>query len=816
MRRIPSDTTPAGTSHGHHPPAHSSRVAVLETQGLHWATSTSVVESTLGRRPGVLSVDANPVAQTATVTYDPTLTDLAHLRGWVRECGLHCAGQSVPHHVCDPMAEPTPTPDAHPAGHEHPAAPSGVTSSPHDAMGHGGHGSMSMADMVRDMRNRFLVAAVLSVPVLLYSPIGRDVLGFTADPPFGLRDDVFSLLLSLPVVFYSAWIFFDGAWRALRARTLDMMVLVAVAVGAGWVYSVAITLTGGGEVFYEAATVLTAFVLLGHWFEMRARGGANDAIRTLLDLAPPRAEVIRGGQTVEVPTGDVIVGDVLVVRPGTKIATDGVVVDGDSEVDESMVTGESMPVHKQPGDEVIGATVNVSGALRVRATKVGAETALAQIVALVQRAQNSKAPGQRLADRAAFWLVLVALGAGSATFLTWLAVGRPASEALLFAITVVVITCPDALGLATPTAIMVGSGLGARRGILFKNATALETAARIDTVVMDKTGTLTKGQPDVVDVISDQLDANRLLAYAAAVESHSEHPLAQAVVRRAADDGVPVPEATGFVNVAGHGARATVEGRRVAVGSPRLMRDGGVDLGSLEVRRQQVAADGRTAVIVAVDGRAVGVLGIADAVRETSAAAVSALHRAGVRVVMLTGDNEQTARRIAGELGIDEVIAEVLPQDKAAHVAALQQAGRRVAMVGDGVNDSPSLVQADVGIAVGAGTDVAIEAADVVLMRSDPLDVPVALTIGRGTLRKMRQNLAWAVGYNAIALPIAAGVFEPAFGLVLRPEIAALSMSGSSFLVAVNALMLKRLRLPSTQSTPASSPARRGEANVPG
>lgn len=458
--------------------------------------------------------------------------------------------------------------------------------------------------------------------------------------------------------------------------------------------------------------------------------------------------------------------------------------------------------------------MNISGALRVRATKVGAETALAQIVALVQQAQNSKAPGQRLADRAAFWLVLVALGAGSATFLTWLAVGRTASEALLFAITVVVITCPDALGLATPTAIMVGSGLGARRGILFKNATALETAARIDTVVMDKTGTLTKGQPDVIDVITDQLDAHQLLAFAAAVEAQSEHPLAQAVVRRAEEDGVPVPRATGFVNVPGHGARGTVDGHPVAVGSPKLMRDDGVDLGSLAVRREQVAADGRTAVVVAVDGRAVGVLGIADAVRETSAAAVTTLHEAGIRVVMLTGDNEQTARRIAGELGIDDVIAEVLPQDKAAHVAALQQAGRKVAMVGDGVNDSPSLVQADVGIAVGAGTDVAIEAADVVLMRSDPLDVPVALTIGRGTLRKMRQNLAWAVGYNAIALPIAAGVFEPAFGLVLRPEIAALSMSGSSFLVAVNALMLKRLRLPAAQAAPTSPSVATADAEV--
>ncbi len=678
-------------------------------------------------------------------------------------------------------------------------------------MGHGGHDSMSMADMVADMRNRFLVAAVLSVPVLLWSPIGRDVIGFDAPAPFGLRDDVFSLLLSLPVVFYSAWIFFDGAWRALRARTLDMMVLVAVAVGAGWLYSLGVTLTGGGEVFYEAATVLTAFVLLGHWFEMRARGGANDAIRTLLDLAPPRAWVIRDGEPVEIPTAEVVVGDLLLVRPGTKIATDGVVEDGESEVDESMVTGESLPVHKAPGAAVIGATVNASGTLRVRATRVGSDTALAQIVALVQQAQNSKAPGQRLADRAAFWLVLVALVAGTGTFLTWLAVGRPATEALLFAITVVVITCPDALGLATPTAIMVGSGLGAHRGILFKNATAIETSARIDTVVMDKTGTLTKGEPEVTDVVVDGLDERRLLELAAAVERESEHPLARAVARYADARGVRVLRATGFRNVAGHGAVADVDGHRVAIGNRRLMETEGIDLGALGASRDEMAVGGRTAVVVAVDGRAVGVLGIADAVRETSAAAVAALHDADVQVVMLTGDNAATAQRIADELGIDTVIAEVLPQDKSSKVTELQQAGRRVAMVGDGVNDAPALAAADVGIAIGTGTDVAIETADVVLMRSDPLDVPTALTIGRGTLRKMRQNLGWAVGYNAIALPIAAGVFDPAFGLVLRPEIAALSMSGSSFLVAVNALLLKRLALPEqaprpVQPTPEKEP----------
>lgn len=759
---------------------------VLEVQGLHWATQKATVEAVLGRRLGVIAVEANPVAQTATVTIDTGRTSVAELQRWVEECGYHCPGQSVPGHICDPLAEPD---------QDHRAREDRLPS-PHEVMGHGGHGDMSMAAMVADMRNRFLVAVLLSIPILLWSPIGREVLGFEATAPFRLRDDVFQLLLSLPVIFYSGWIFFDGAVRALRARTLDMMVLVAVAIGAGWTYSVVITLTGGGEVFYEAATVLAAFVLLGHWFEMRARGGANDAIRTLLDLAPPMAEVVRDGEVLEVPTAEVLVGDLLLVRPGAKVPVDGVVEEGESEVDESTVTGESLPVSKSPGSEVIGATVNTNGTLRVRATKVGADTALAQIVKLVQEAQNSKAPGQRLADRAAFWLVLVALVGGGATFLVWLGAGRSVSEAVLFAITVVVITCPDALGLATPTAIMVGSGLGAKRGVLFKNATAIETAARIEVVVMDKTGTLTKGEPEVTDVIAHGLAEDELLSLAAALERESEHPLAHAIVRRAEEQKLQEIRATDFENVPGRGAKARVDGRWVAVGNRQLMEQEGVELKELEQQQQDLASSGRTAVVVAVDGRAVGLIGLADTARPTANAAVRSLHEEGIEVVMLTGDNQATAERIAAELGIDTVIAEVLPGDKAAKVAELQSAGKRVAMVGDGVNDAPALAQADLGIAIGAGTDVAIETADVVLMRSDPLDVPVALAIGKGTLRKMRQNLGWAVGYNTIALPIAAGVFEPSLGLVLRPEIAALSMSGSSLLVAVNALLLKRLRLP--------------------
>ena len=781
------------STHDHHdhsqrrPPARGLAVAVLEMKGLHWASEKAVVEATLGRLDGVHCVDANPVGQTATVSYDPSAINVRELRRWIEECGYHCAGQSVPGHICHPMAEPSA--DGHVAHDEahagqagHVGDESATMRSPHEMMGHGGHSGMSMADMVADMRRRFLVAALFSVPILLWSPIGRDVLNFDVAAPFGLRDDVLMLLLSLPVIFYSAWIFFDGAWRALRARTLDMMVLVAVAVGAGWVYSLGVTLTGGGDVFYEAATVLSAFVLLGHWFEMRARGGANEAIRALLDLAPPMAIVLRDGEPVEVPTAEVLVGDLLLVRPGSKLAVDGLVEEGESDLDESMVTGESLPVHKAPGDPVIGATLNTTGTMRVRATKVGADTALAQIVKLVQEAQNSKAPGQRLADRAAFWLVFVALIGGTGTFLVWSVLAdRPVDEAILFAITVVVITCPDALGLATPTAIMVGTGLGARRGVLFKNAMALETAAHVDTVVMDKTGTLTKGEPEVTDVIAEGIDEIRLLALVAAVERESEHPLAQAIVTEAERRGVPSLGAESFESVPGHGALATVDGHRVVVGNRRLMERDSIDLGELGARRTELAEGGRTAVMVAVDGRAAGLVGMADAPRPTASATVAELQRLGVEVVMLTGDNEATARRIGSMLGVTTVIAEVLPGDKASKVAELQAQGRKVAMVGDGVNDAPALAQADIGIAIGAGTDVAIETADIVLMRSDPLDVVVALQVGRGTVRKMRQNLGWAIGYNTIALPIAAGVFEPAFGLVLRPEIAALSMSGSSF-----------------------------------
>jgi len=724
------------------------------------------------------------------VEFDPSATSVEQLQQWVEDCGFHCAGRSVPGHVCDPLAHE----GADAPAHDHAAA---ARADDAHGGGHGGHAGMSMAAMVRDMRNRFLVAVALAIPIAVWSPLGDSLFGSTPPTPFGIGDDLWQFFLSLPVIFYSSSLFFRGAWKALRAKTLDMMVLVAVAIGTGWVYSVAATFwIEGGDVFYEAVAFLAGFVLLGHWFEMRARGGANDAIRALLDLAPPKAVVIRDGKEVEVPTAEVQVGDLLLIRPGSKVSVDAEVAEGESAVDESMVTGESMPVTKRPSDTLIGATINKQGTLRARATAVGSDTALAQIVKLVQEAQNSKAPAQRLADRAAFWLVLVALVGGFGTFFVWWGLlDRPVLDALLFAITVVVITCPDALGLATPTAVMVGTGLGARRGILFKSAIAIEQSAHLDTVVLDKTGTLTRGEPDVVEIVSDGVEENELLRLVAAVERESEHPLAEAIVRSADQRGVDAVRSEQFESVAGHGAIATVDGRRVAVGNLRLLEREGVSLGRLAARADEMAATGQTVVHVAVDGSPVGLIAIADAARETAAEAIAALKELGIRPVMLTGDNRQTAERIAAALGIEEVLAEVLPADKAAKVSELQAQGRKVAMVGDGVNDAPALAQADVGIAIGAGTDVAIETADVVLMRSDPLDVATAIAIGRGTVRKMRQNLTWAIGYNSLALPIAAGVFEP-WGLILRPEIAAISMSGSSVLVAVNALALKRLKLP--------------------
>jgi Cu2+-exporting ATPase len=761
------------------------------------------IERKLNEMSGVMHARSNPVNGSTTVHYDETVVSLTDLQKVVEECGLSCNGESLPlHHgghvVHSHSAEAE---EVHATmehdTHELDRAMDHDMGDAMDHSAHGGHVGMTMADMARDMKNRFFVSLVLTVPVFLYSPLFTRFFGLHLPLPFGASEALIGFVLTTPIVLYGAKPFFVGARNGLRAGVLNMSVLVSLSVLAGYIFSVAATFLFDGEVFYEAAAMLVTFVLFGHWMEMRARSGTNQAIEKLLTLAPPMARVERDGQELEIPTDDVQVGDIVIIRPGDKIPVDGEVFEGRSNVNESALTGESRPVSKAAGDLVISATINQTGSFKFRATKVGADTTLAQIVKLVQSAQSSKAPAQRLADRAAHYLVLVAVIGGLVTFLVWLFLGdADLVRAMTFAITVVVITCPDALGLATPTAVMVGTGLGAEHGILFKNAEALEGPAHLNAVVFDKTGTLTMGEPQVVDLITvgNPLSEQDLLRLAAAAEGGSEHPLAQAVIKAAEERGVNDVSGDEFEAIPGHGLRAVVNDRIVLLGNRRLMDRENIALNGLATRADALAAEGRTVVHVAVDGTAAGLIAIADAIRPSAKVTIATLKALSIEPVMLTGDNQATAAQVAAELGIELVIAEVLPGDKAAKVKELQGQGMKVAMVGDGINDAPALAQADVGVAIGAGTDVAVETADVVLMKSDPADVVTAIEISRATLRKMKQNLAWAAGYNLTAIPVAAGVFAGA-GVTLRPEIGALAMSGSSIIVAFNATLLKQAKL---------------------
>jgi Cu2+-exporting ATPase len=784
------------------------RTTTIDVTGFRNVLDPLAVERRLRRLPGVQSVTVSFASATATITYDEARVGVEQIRQEVIACGFHCRGEVVPRHVCEPgsVTVPPGSPKAPASRHEHPAPPRTEAVSapraahaagervtpPHDATAHEmGHGpDMDMKAMARDMRNRFWVSLAFTLPIFLLAPMGMEFM--RVEPPFGLDLDLLLFFLASGAILYPGWPFFVAAVRALRNGILNMAVLVLLSVGTGYLFSVGTTFFFEGQQFYEASAVLLVFILLGHWLEMRARAGASEAIRALMDLAPPMATVLRNGREVEIPTAEVLVGDTVLIRPGNKIPVDGTILEGESTIDESMLTGESMPVSKGPGSQVIGATINKSGSFRYRATKVGADTALAQIVKLVQEAQNSKAPAQLLADRASQWLVLAAIVIGLLTFAVWFWwIGQTLLFALTLTITVFVIACPDALGLATPMAVMVGTGLGAMNGILFKNAGALEDATKLDVIIFDKTGTLTMGQPRVVDVVAAKDQSSEgVLRTAAAVERGSDHPLALAIMERS--EGLTIPDPRAFQNIEGKGARAEIDGQTVFLGNRRLMEEQSIDFAGLADTAERLKGAGRTVVHVASEGQLLGLIAIADAPRPTAKPAIAKLRERGVQVAMLTGDNAGTATRIAAELGIDMVLADVLPGQKADKVKELQAQGRRVGMVGDGVNDAPALTQADVGFAIGAGTDVAMDSADVVLMRSDPYDVVGAIELSRATLRKMHQNLWWAVGYNVIAFPLAAGVFYP---LLLSPEVAALAMSGSSALVAVNALLLKRTRL---------------------
>lgn len=684
-------------------------------------------------------------------------------------------------------------------GHNHKgeavAAPRAAA--PPDAKHHD-HASM-MADpamakaMEADMRRRFWVAIALTIPVTLIAGHIPGIPMFVGPPLAGWL----GLILSTPVVFWSGWIFIAGSVSALRTRKLDMSVLIATGVLAAYLSSVYLTVIGYAAGYYEAASMLVTFVLFGHWMELKSRRGTSDSLRALFDLVPPTARVVRNGVEVVVPTSEVVVGDTLRLRPGEKIPVDGKIIEGTTEVDEALVTGESNPVHKKAGDAIIGGAINVSGAISMSATKVGSDTVLAQIAALVEKAQNSKAPGQRLADKAAAILVVVAVGSGALTFVAWMFFARaPFLTALTFAISAVVIACPDALGLATPTAVAVGTGLGARHNILIKDAATLEGVSRVQVVVLDKTGTLTEGKPSVTDVrpvvgVSEE----ELLRFAASISSLSTHPLSQATVKAAVARSLVLPAATAVENVPGAGVRGEIEGKPALIGSRRLLESAGVPLGDTQAIGDELAANGRSLTYVAGGGKALGVLGITDPVRASSADAIKRLVALGVEPVLMSGDVPQIAERVAREVGIARVYSQVRPEDKARYVKELQAQGKIVAMVGDGVNDAPALAQSDIGIAIGSGTDVAAQAAKVVLMKSDPVDISRAIRLSKATVRKMKQNLAWASVYNLLAIPVAAGVFYTSLGWSLRPEVSALLMSVSSIIVALNAVSLRRVKI---------------------
>ncbi len=623
----------------------------------------------------------------------------------------------------------------------------------------------------------------------------------------GFLQDFFVLwALATPVQFVLGLRFYRGAWSALRHRTADMNTLVAVGTSAAYLFSAAATAAPGfmraagvePEVYFDTSAVIIVLVLFGRMLEARAKGRTSEAIRRLMGLQPPTARRLEGSEEREVPIGEVRVGDILVVRPGEKAPVDGVIVEGRSALDESMISGESLPVDKGPGDAVIGATLNIWGSFRFRAAKVGEDTALAQIIRLVEQAQGAKAPIQRLADTIAGYFVPAVIAVAVLTFGIWILFGpEPRTVfALLNFVAVLIIACPCALGLATPTAIMVGTGLGAERGILIKSGESLEAAHRVDTVVFDKTGTLTRGEPEVTDLVpAPGVSEEELLSLAAAAESGSEHPLGQAVVAKARKAGARLPAAGEFRALEGLGIEARVEGQRIVVGSRKLFDEAGIDTAELGDRAERLAADGKATAFVAREGRTVGLVALADMLKPSARPAVERLRKRGLEVVMLTGDNARTARAIAAAAGIERVVPDVLPGEKAEAVKRLQAEGKKVAMVGDGINDAPALAQADVGIAIGTGADVAIESADITLVSGDLGAVASAIELSRRTVRTVRQNLFWAFFYNVVGIPVAAGVLYPFFGLLLNPMIASAAMAFSSVSVVSNSLRLRRAKI---------------------
>ena len=739
------------------------------------ASCVATVEDAIGALPGIESVGVNLATGRVTVSFDPDQVGVSAL----------AEASAVAGYRLRPLDE-------------------------FGGLSDGDEEAKARRAEIGDLGRRVLLGALLTLPTV-YAVMAGDLFGLPV--PDWMHVAWVQLGLIAPVFVYTGWPIHRSGWAALRRRTADMNSLITLGTIAAFTYSLVVTVAPGllpealRAVYYEAVGVIITLILLGRLLEVRAKAGTGEAIKKLMGMQAKTARVLRDDAEVEVPVDEVVPGDVVLVRPGEKVPVDGAILSGASTLDESMVTGESIPVEKTAGDEVIGATLNQTGAFKMKATKVGADSMLAQIVRLVQDAQASKAPIQRLVDLVASYFVPTVIFVAITTFVVWFVFGP--DPALIFAlgtsVTVLIIACPCALGLATPLSIMVGTGKGAEHGILIRSAEALETAHKLDTVILDKTGTITQGRPALTDVVPvNGWDEHALLALVASAERSSEHPLGEAIVRGATDRGIELTEPESFDSITGKGIEVTVAGRQVLVGNRRLLTDAAIALDGLDEHATALSEAGKTPMLIAVDGHPAGVLAVADTVKPDSAAAVATLRRLGLEVVMITGDNARTAAAIARQVGISRVLAEVLPEDKATQVRRLQAEGRRVGMVGDGINDAPALAQADVGIAIGTGTDVAMEAADITIIAGELRGIVTAITLSRATMRNIKENLVFAFGYNTTGIPIAAGVLYPVVGLLLNPMIAAAAMAASSLSVVGNANRLRRYRPPELD-TPAAT-----------
>jgi len=723
----------------------------FKIQGMTCAACSARIERGLNKMEGILEANVNLTMEKANITYVPGLLTVQEIKRKIEDIGYQ---------VLD-----------------------------FEGKDKGDKEQEARQKEIRRQRNLFIISALLSLPLLAMMFI--EWFGLHDIAPHFLMDPVFQFVLTTPIQFGVGSYFYVDAYKALNGGSANMSVLVALGTSAAYFYSVAATFfsdwLGITHVYYETAAIIITLIILGKLLEALAKGRTSEAIKKLMGLQPKTARVIRDDQEVDIPVEDVVVGDIIVVKPGEKIPVDGVVISGSSSVDESMLTGESLPVDKKEGSEVIGATINKHGSFKFKATKVGKETALAQIVRIVEEAQGSKAPIQRMADVISAFFVPVVVGIAAVTFLVWYFAVNPGNftGALLPSIAVLVIACPCALGLATPTSIMVGTGKGAENGILIKGGEHLENAHKINTVVLDKTGTITKGEPEVTNIEAIGLDKNELLKLAATAEKNSEHPLAQAIVSYAQGREMELGEGQDFKAIPGHGIQVQVEGKKVLLGNRKLMQDNEVDIKELLVTAERLESEGKTAMLVAVDNKAAGVIAVADTVKESSRDAIKELKDLGIEVIMITGDNKKTAQAIAKQVGIEKVLAEVLPENKAEEVDKLKKTGKIVAMVGDGINDAPALATADVGIAIGTGTDIAMEAGDITLISGDLRGIVAAIKLSKATMTNIKQNLFWALFYNSLGIPVAA------FGL-LSPVIAGGAMAFSSVSVVSNALRLKR------------------------